>query len=94
MTIELNKEVRQKLISSIERYFEENMDSKIGNIGAGALLGFFVEELGPVVYNRAVADVQERLQARVMEVDLELYEEEFEYWRKYDAKPPAGRKRT
>lgn len=85
MTIELSKEIRQQAISSIERYFEENMEEKIGNIAAGALLGFFVEEIGPVIYNQAVADVQERLQARVMEIDLEVNEDPFQYWRKYDA---------
>jgi hypothetical protein len=55
MTIELSKEVRQQAISSIERYFMENMEEKIGNIAAGALLGFFVDEIGPVIYNMAVA---------------------------------------
>jgi uncharacterized protein (DUF2164 family) len=93
MTIELTKDIRQTLISSIERYFQENMDSKIGNISAGALLGVFVEELGPVVYNMAVAEVQERLQMRVMEVDLEVYEKEFEYWKRYDAARDAGKQR-
>jgi uncharacterized protein (DUF2164 family) len=85
MTIELSKEVRQQAIASIERYFQENMDEKIGNIAAGALLGFFVDEIGPVIYNQAVAEVQERLQARVMEIDLEVNEDPFQYWRKYDA---------
>lgn len=51
MTIELSKEVRQQAISSIERYFLENLDDKIGNIAAGALLGFFLDEIGPVIYN-------------------------------------------
>ena len=84
MSIEIPKEARQQAIASIERYFLENRDEKIGNITAGALLGFFVEEIGPVIYNLAVAQVQERLQMRVMEVDLEINEAEFPYWRKYD----------
>jgi len=84
MTIELPKEVRQQAISSIERYFMENMEEKFGNIAAGALLGFFVEEIGPVIYNMAVAEVQERIQTRVMEIDLEVTEDPFQYWRKYD----------
>ncbi len=84
MTIELPKDVRQQAISSIERYFLENMDEKIGNIAAGALLGFFVDEIGPVIYNMAVAEVQERIQSRVMEIDLEVHEDPFQNWRKYD----------
>jgi uncharacterized protein (DUF2164 family) len=84
MTIEISKDARKELIASIERYFRENMEEKIGNIAAGALLGFFLEELGAVVYNQAVADVQERLQARVAELDIEIHEDEFQYWRKVD----------
>jgi uncharacterized protein (DUF2164 family) len=87
--IEISKEARKKLIASIERYFQENMEEKIGNITAGALLGYFLDELGPIVYNKAVADVQERLQARVMEVDLEIHEDEFQYWRKFDREGKA-----
>jgi uncharacterized protein (DUF2164 family) len=86
MTIEISKDARKELIASIERYFRENMEEKIGNIAAGALLGFFLEELGAVVYNQAVADVQERLQARVAEIDIEIHEDEFQYWRKVDRK--------
>ncbi len=85
MTIEINPDARKEAIASIERYFRENMDEPIGNIAAGGLLGFFLEEIGPRVYNQAVTDVQERLQARIAELDIEVHEDEFQYWRKYDA---------
>ena len=84
MTIELSKEARTQAITSIERYFRENMEEKIGNVAAGGLLGFFLEEIGPAIYNKAVADVQEKLQARISELDFEVHEEEFPYWRKFD----------
>jgi uncharacterized protein (DUF2164 family) len=82
MAIELNKEIRKDAIESIQRYFNEHMDERIGNIQAGALLNFFIEEIGPSIYNKAVLDVQERLQQRVMEIDIEIHEEEFGYWAK------------
>ena len=88
MTIELTKEARAEAIKSIERYFEENMEERIGNIAAGALLNFFVEDIGPVIYNQAVAEAQDRLRARIDELDIEVHEDEFQYWRKYD----GGRK--
>ena len=84
MTIELTKEDRTQAIASIERYFRENMEEKIGNVAASGLLGFFLEEIGPSVYNKAVADAQERIQARVSELDFEVHEEEFSYWRKFE----------
>ena len=86
MAIELSKEARKDAIASIERYFQENMEKKIGNIAAAGLLSFFLEEIGPSIYNRAVADAQERLQARVQDLDFEVHEDEFAYWRKYDKK--------
>ena len=82
MSIELDKEVRAQAVKSIERYFEEEFDERIGNIRAAALLGFFLDEIAPSVYNQAVAQVQERLLARVTEVDVECHEDEFGYWRK------------
>jgi uncharacterized protein (DUF2164 family) len=84
MTIEIPREARKEAITSIERYFRENMEEPIGNIAAGALLGYFLEEIGPLVYNQAVADVQERLQMRVSELDIDHHEDAFQYWRKFD----------
>jgi uncharacterized protein (DUF2164 family) len=84
VAIEISRDARKEAIASIERYFQENMDEKIGNLAAGSLLNFFIEEIGPVIYNAAVAQVQERLQIRVMEIDLEVHEEAFGYWRKFD----------
>lgn len=86
MTIELTKEIRADAIASIQRYFEKNMEEPLGNIGAGALLGFFLEEIGPTIYNKAVADVQERLQQRISELDFDVHEDEFQYWKKYEVK--------
>lgn len=84
MSIELPKDMRQQAITSIQRWFDEHMDEPIGNVAAGGLLGYFLEEIAPLVYNQAVADVQERLQARLAEIDLEVHEEPFQYWRKID----------
>lgn len=82
MTIEIPKEAHKQLITSIERYFQENMEEKIGNVTAASLLNYFIEELGPIIYNKGVADAQERLQARVMEIDIEVHEPEFQFWHK------------
>ena len=91
MTIELSKEARKEAVASIERYFQENMEERIGNIAAAGLLNFFLEEIGPVVFNKAVAEVQERLQVRLSEIDLEVHEDEFQYWRRLDKLKRGGR---
>jgi uncharacterized protein (DUF2164 family) len=84
MTIKISKEARAQSIASIERFFAERMEEPPGNLGAGELLSFFLEEVGPLVYNQAVKDVQERLQSIVMELDIEIHEDEFPFWRKAD----------
>ena len=86
MAIELSKDARKEAIASIERYFLENMEEKIGNVAASGLLGFFLQEIGPSIYNQAVLEVQERLQTRIMELDIEVHEDEFGYWQKFDRK--------
>jgi uncharacterized protein (DUF2164 family) len=85
-TIEISKQARAAAIASIQRYFEENMTEPIGELPAGLLLNFFVEEIGPAVYNHAIRDAQERLQQRVSDLDGELYADEFQYWPKIDKK--------
>jgi len=82
MTIEISADATKAAIASIQRYFSENMEDEIGGLAAGALLDFFLKEVGPIVYNKAVADAQACLQARVMELDVEVYEDEFQYWLK------------
>ncbi|MFO1225473.1 DUF2164 domain-containing protein [Roseateles sp.] len=85
MAIELEREARAEAVRSIERYFEQELDQRIGNLAAGSLLSYFLEEIGPLVYNQAVSEVQERLLARVQELDLEHHEDAFQYWRRRDA---------
>ena len=86
MPIELSKETRTAAIASIERYFSEEHGERIGNMAAGALLNFFLTEIGPAVYNLAVAQAQERMQARVAELDIELQEDAFTWWHRSAAK--------
>jgi uncharacterized protein (DUF2164 family) len=91
MGIELSKEDRQQAIASIERYFREHHDEVIGNVAAAGLLGFLIAEIGPTIYNQGVADAQKRIQARAADLDFEVHEETFSYWRKLDKHLKSGR---
>ncbi len=82
MPIELSKETKQEAITSLQKYCQENLEMEIGNIAVGALFNFIVEEIGPSIYNKGVADAQERMQTRVSELEYEVFEDEFQYWRK------------
>ena len=85
ITLELSKQQRAAAISSLQRYFEENLDP-IGDLPAGLLLNFFLEEIGPVIYNQAISDAQARLTQRVGDLNGDLYADEFQYWPRTDAK--------
>lgn len=82
MTIELSKEAKQTALESLQKYFVENMEEPLGNLAGGALLSFILEEIGPSIYNQGVADAQERMQARLSELDYEVHADEFQYWLK------------
>jgi uncharacterized protein (DUF2164 family) len=86
MSIELSKQVRDDAIASIQRYFERNLPEPIGELPATLLLNYFVEEIGPSIYNQAIADAQARLQQRVADLEGELYEDPFQYWHRSKAK--------
>ena len=72
---------REAALASIRRYADENFEEPLGNLAAGSLLEFFLEELAPLAYNKAVRDVQQRLQAQLTELDVNISEEEFGYSR-------------
>jgi len=82
MAIEISKQARADAVASIQRYFQENMEEPIGDLPASLLLNFFLEEVGSVVYNKAVADAQARMQLRAADLTGELYVDELQYWSK------------
>jgi uncharacterized protein (DUF2164 family) len=86
MMIEISKEARADAIASIQRYFQENLAEPIGDLPAGLLLNFFLEEVGPVIYNRAIADAETRMQLRVADLSGELFADEFQYWPRVEKK--------
>ena len=83
MMAEFSKEQRRDAILSIQQYFERNMPESLGDLAAGLLLDFFLQDIGPVIYNKAVEDAQARIQLRIAEVDGELYEAPFTYWQTF-----------
>lgn len=86
MLIELSKQARDEAIASLRRYFEENLPEPIGELPAGLLIDFFVQEVGPVIYNRAISDAQARMTMSLADLSGELFADEFQYWPQRDAK--------
>lgn len=80
MTIALLPETTAQLRASIKRYVAEQLEQDIGDLQAGLLLDFCLKEIGPSIYNRAIADAQAYLQGRVADLEGVCYEKELTYW--------------
>lgn len=78
LSIKLSKEHRRDLIAAIKAYFLEQHDEEIGDLRAGLLLDFFIEKLGPPVYNQAIKDAQAYFQQKVEDLDGACYQPEKE----------------
>ncbi len=80
MAIKLPKATEQRLVASIRRYCAENLQ-EIGDLQATLLLDFCLREIGPSVYNQAVADAQAYVQDKVMDLNGSCFEAEGTYWK-------------
>lgn len=78
--IELADRARELAIASIRRYFDENMDEKIGDLKAALLLDYVIAELGPAIYNQAIADARKFFEERSADLGAVSYQAEFPYW--------------
>ncbi len=76
MRIELRDERKAKMVIAIQRYFQENLDEELGELGAQLLLEFFIRELGAPVYNQAIRDAHDFIQDKLVDLAGELYEPE------------------
>jgi uncharacterized protein (DUF2164 family) len=55
-TIKVTKEQRDEMIVAIKNYFLKNTEEEIGDLRAGLMLDFILEELAPEFYNQGVSD--------------------------------------
>ncbi|WP_102400456.1 DUF2164 domain-containing protein [Haloimpatiens massiliensis] len=63
--IKLSKEKREKMISSIKEYFFNERDEQLGDLAAGLILDFFIEELSTEFYNQGVYDSYKYMNDRI-----------------------------
>jgi uncharacterized protein (DUF2164 family) len=80
--VQLAKDTETYLIGSIKRFFAEELDEDIGDLKAARVLDYFVTEIGPSVYNQAIADAQTYFQEKTSDLGGVRYEPEFDFWKK------------
>ena len=74
MTIKFPKETKEALIPLIQDYFVQERDESLGNLETEFLLDFFIQKVGPVIYNQAIQDAKTYIQTRVVDIEDGLYE--------------------
>ena len=97
MEITLEKDVRQRLIASIQRYVSENLETDVGELQSSLFLQFCMEEIGPAIYNQAISDAQRYMQERALDLENSCYAPDSTYWIRHDkttARRRTGRNKT
>ena len=79
--MKLEKDTEEYLLGSIKRFFAEEMEEEIGDLKAMLVLDFCVREIGPSIYNQAIADAQVYFQEKTADLSGVRYEPEFDFWK-------------
>lgn len=64
-SIKLSPEQREALLPAIKGYCADELDLELGGFEAEFLLDFFIDQIGPTIYNRALQDAQAALAGRL-----------------------------
>ncbi|CAH2213292.1 DUF2164 domain-containing protein [Tepidibacter aestuarii] len=66
--INLSKEKKAKMISSIKKYFQDERDENLGDLASSMILDFFIKELASEFYNQGVSDSYKYMSDRLEEL--------------------------
>ena len=66
--IVIDKQKKKAMIDSIKEYFYNEREEELGDLAAGMILDFFLEELAPEIYNKGVYDAYEYSLERIEDV--------------------------
>jgi|HigsolmetaAR203D_1030402.scaffolds.fasta_scaffold00010_181 uncharacterized protein (DUF2164 family) len=71
--LKLPKDQKDEIIKKVQAFFEEERSETIGILAADQLVDFMLKELGPYVYNKAIADVRVLTAEKAAQFEEELY---------------------
>lgn len=76
MALELDEERREMLVHRLTGFFLEEFEEELSTFRAEKLLDFFLEALGPPVYNQAVQDARTFVLRRLDDLEGEVFQSE------------------
>ena len=74
MRIRLTDDRRAALRRAVQNHFTNEFDEELSDFRADGLVDLFVRELGPPVYNQGVRDAAGYLQAKLSDIEGEVFE--------------------
>jgi len=66
--VTVSREKREDMVSAIRKYFLQERNEELGDLAAGLVLAFVMEELAPEFYNQGVYDSYLYLQEMLEDV--------------------------
>jgi uncharacterized protein (DUF2164 family) len=76
MRIKLSDERREILVAEVQQLSSEEFERDLSAFQADRLIDFFLEQMGPPVYNQAVQDARAFVLTKLEDLDGEVYEPE------------------
>ena len=80
--ITISSDAKKRAIASLKRYALDAFEQEIGDLKADLMLDYVLREIGPTIYNQAIADAKHFFQERTADLDAVCYRKEFSYWSK------------
>lgn len=71
--IDLSEEARAGITRALQAHFLAEFDEPLSDFRAEGLLEVVLKAVGPAIYNSAVQDVRAHLQAKLDDLDGEVY---------------------
>ena len=73
MEIKLSDVRKKEMIEEVQSYFRNEHDESIGDLKAEMFVEFFIEKLGPKIYNQAIDDANSFIQERLLDLEGTLF---------------------
>lgn len=73
MEIKLSAIRKKEIVEAVQANFRNEQDEIIGELKAEMLVDFFIEKLGPKIYNQAIDDASFFIQGKLIDLEGILY---------------------
>jgi len=73
MEIKLSDSRKKEMVEEVQSYFRNEHDENVGDLKAEMFVDFFIEKLGPKIYNQAIADASSFIQEKIIDLESILY---------------------